>query len=63
MNIEQILDTMDMPHNFDRAQFLIYVKYMSSTVKTIPPNIQPYYRPLYMRIKTIHDRQFLRSML
>ena len=59
MNIEQILDTMDTPHTFDRAQFLIYVKYMSSTVKTIPPNI----RPLYMRIKTIHDRQFLRSML
>lgn len=55
MTIEQILDTMDTPHNFDRAQFLIYVKYMSSTVKTIPPKCETYYRALYMRIKTIYD--------
>ena len=55
MNIEQILDTIETPHNFDRAQFLIYANYMSSTVKTIPPKCETYYRPLYMRIITIQD--------
>jgi hypothetical protein len=52
LNIEQILDSIDL-HNFDKADFLLYVKYIESNVKTIPPNVKPYYRSLYNEIKTI----------
>ena len=55
LNIEQIIDTIDIP-NFDKADFLKYVKYMESNVKTIPPNNKPYYRELYMKIKPIRSR-------
>ena len=65
LNIEQILDTMDTSHldNFDKNDFLKYVKYMDSTVKTIPIQRKTYYLTLYKLIKTIHDKQFLRSKL
>ena len=65
LNIEQILDTMDTSHldNFDKNDFLKYVKYMDSTVKTIPIQRKTYYLTLYKLINTIHDKQFLRSKL
>jgi hypothetical protein len=65
LNIEQILDTMDTSHldNFDKNDFLKYVKYRESTVKTIPIQRKTYYLTLYKLIKTIHDKQFLRSKL
>ena len=62
LSIEQIIDTIDIP-DFDKNDFLKYVKYTESTVKTIPPNIKPYYRKLYKRIKTIYNRQFILSRL
>jgi hypothetical protein len=47
-----------MTHNviFDKADFLKYVKYMESNVKTIPIEEKPYYRELYMSIKGIRSR-------
>ena len=62
LSIEQIVDTINIP-DFDRTEFLKYVKYTESNVKTIPPNIKPYYRKLYRRIKTIYDRQFILARL
>ena len=55
LNIEQILDTIDTSHlvNFDKKDFLKYVNYMDSTIKTIPIQRKLYYRTLYKQIKTI----------
>ena len=47
LNIEQIID---------KADFLKYVKYMDSTVKTIPIEEKPYYRELYMKLKGMRSR-------
>jgi hypothetical protein len=41
---------------FDKADFLKYVKYMESTVKTIPIEEKPYYRELYMKLKGMRSR-------
>ena len=65
LNIEQILDTIDTSHldNFDKKEFLKYVNYMDSTVKTIPIQRKTYYLTLYKLIKTIHDKQFSHAKL
>ena len=65
LNIEQILDTIDTSHldNFDKKDFLKYVNYMDSTIKTIPIQRKLYYRTLYKQIKTIHDKQFSHAKL
>jgi hypothetical protein len=65
LNIEQILDTIDTSHldNFDKKDFLKYVNYMDSTVKTIPIQRKTYYLTLYKLIKTIHDKQFSHAKL
>jgi hypothetical protein len=50
LNIEQI----------DKSDFLKYVKYMDSTVKTIPIEEKPYYRELYMQIKRMRKIKDMR---
>jgi len=65
LNIEQILDTINTSHldNFDKKDFLKYVNYMDSTVKTIPIQRKTYYLTLYKLIKTIHDKQLSHAKL